>query len=109
MVMFRGMTEGWFRSGETLDRYFNTDTDDPYGAREIINGDKSKVPSWSGGVPIGNLIAGYHDDFLEALTASWVEGPVSAPELATLRMTLDSDVPIRLVITRGANVVEVLV
>ena len=73
-VMFQGMTEGWFRGDskgrQTLDRYFNDTTDDSYGAREIINGDKSKVPSWSGGVSIGNLIKSYHIDFLAALEAS---------------------------------------
>ena len=73
-TMFQGMVEGWFRSDskgrQTLERYFNDTVDDSYGAREIINGDKSKVPSWSGGVSIGNLIKGYHIDFLAALEAS---------------------------------------
>ena len=44
---------------------FGDDSDDSYGAREIINGDKHIVPSWSGGVSIGKLIAGYHDHFLQ--------------------------------------------
>ena len=70
-TMFQGMTEGWFRGDEidrqTLDRYFNDTKDDSYGAREIINGDKHIVPSWSGGVSIGNLIKGYHQNFLVAL------------------------------------------
>jgi hypothetical protein len=71
-VMFRGMEFGWFRTHEdgkpeTLARYFSADVDDAYEAREIINGDKTKVPSWSGGVSIGNLIKGYHGDFLAAL------------------------------------------
>jgi len=73
-VMFEGMERGMFRKDDkgpqTLARYFDSDTDDPYGAREIINGDKHKVPSWSNGVSIGNLIAGYHKKFLAALTAS---------------------------------------
>jgi putative chitinase len=74
-TMFQGMVEGWFRTHddggrETLERYFNAGTNDPYGAREIINGDKSKVPSWSNGVSIGNLIKGYHHDFLAALEAA---------------------------------------
>ena len=55
---------------QTLERYFNETTDNSYGAREIINGDKSKVPSWSNGVCIGNLIKGYHIDFLAALEAA---------------------------------------
>lgn len=73
-TMFQGMEEGWFRSDDegkqTLDRYFNEATDDAYGAREIINGDKTKVPSWSNGVSIGNLIEGYHIQFLGALEAA---------------------------------------
>jgi putative chitinase len=76
-VMFQGMVEGWFRGDEygrhNLERYFNEDADDPYKAREIINGDKSKVPSWSGGVSIGNLIKQYHVQFLAALEAALIE------------------------------------
>src|SRR5829696_4360660 len=80
-IMARGMTEGWFRSGETLSRYFSDTADDPYGAREIINGDKHIVPSWSNGVSIGNLIKGYHRDFLLALEESYTEGEIiPAPE-----------------------------
>jgi putative chitinase len=73
-VMFRGMVEGWFRTKdnkpETLERYFNEDVNDPMNARGIINGDKNTVPKWSGGVSIGALITGYHNDFLTALQAS---------------------------------------
>ena len=77
-TMFLGMSQGWFRtakdgSKETLQKYFNDTRDDPFGAREIINGDKNKVPSWSGGVSIGNLIANYHHAFLAALNAAWLE------------------------------------
>lgn len=84
-IMFRGMIEGWFRSDskgrQTLGRYFNDSVDDAYGAREIINGDKTKIPDWGQGKSIGNLIAGYHDDFLAALKASLVE-VVPIPEPA---------------------------
>jgi hypothetical protein len=70
-VMFLGMEEGWFRTRdgkpEILARYFSNTVNDPYTARGIINGDKSKVPSWSNGVSIGNLIKGYHNDFLYAI------------------------------------------
>lgn len=66
-VMFRGMSEGWFRKSHNLARYFSDTVDDPYNAREIINGDKSTVPSWSNGVSIGNIIKGYHQKFLKAL------------------------------------------
>jgi putative chitinase len=83
-IMFRGMAEGWFRTGddgkpETLEKYFNAATDDAYGAREIINGDKHIVPDWSGGVSIGNLIAGYHRDFFHALQISAIERPAPEP------------------------------
>ena len=68
-VLFVGMIEGWFRSDDAgaqdLSRYFNASTDDPFGAREIIDGDKNLVPSWSGGVSVGQLI--------EAITSgSWL-------------------------------------
>ena len=103
-VMFIGMAEGWFRHDnagkpETLARYFNDDVDDPYGAREIINGDKTVVPGWSDGVSIGKLIAGYHDQFLAALVASAVEGPASElppepeTETITFRLTIAVTVP----------------
>jgi putative chitinase len=83
-VMFIGMKEGWFRKSsdgkpQTLDRWFNDTKDDPYNAREIINGDKSKVPSWSNGVSIGNLIKGYHQKFLTALKASAIALPPPTP------------------------------
>jgi len=84
-IMFVGMREGWFRKSsdgrpQTLYRYFNEDVDDPYNAREIINGDKKTVPSWSNGVSIGNLIKGYHQKFLAALEASWSDdAPAPAP------------------------------
>lgn len=84
-VMYIGMVEGWFRASsdgkrQTLERYFNASKDDSYGAREIINGDKSKVPSWSNGVSIGNLIKGYHSKFLTALQAAASVAPSPEPE-----------------------------
>ena len=73
-IMYEGMERGMFRSDDsgkqTYERYFDSNTDDPYGAREIINGDKKTVPSWSNGVSIGNLIKGYHNKFLDALQSS---------------------------------------
>jgi hypothetical protein len=79
-IMFKGMSQGWFRSNSggqpnTLQMFFNDTRDDPYGAREIINGDKHIVPKWSNGVSIGNLIAGYHKAFLDALSQAYVEDP----------------------------------
>ena len=78
-VMFQGMDEGWFRGDEygrhNLERFFNDEIDNSYQAREIINGDKSKVPSWSNGVSIGNLIKQYHVAFLAALEAALLDQP----------------------------------
>lgn len=55
-IMFRGMINGMF-TGRKLSDYFNASKDDPIGARAIINGtDKAR------------LIAGYHKNFLDALT-----------------------------------------
>jgi len=85
-TMYIGMIEGWFRGDskgrQTLARYFDSDTEDAYGAREIINGDKTKVPSWSNGVSIGNLIKGYFEKFRAALGSAAIEGPPPAPEPA---------------------------
>jgi hypothetical protein len=70
-TLYRGLIEGWFRSSggtpNNLAKYFNDTRNDAYEAREAVNGDKHIVPSWSHGVSIGNLIAGYHRDFLAAL------------------------------------------
>ena len=102
-VMFRGMGEGWFRQGETLGKYFNATTNDPYGAREIINGDKTVVPSWSGGVSIGNMIKGYHNAFLDALEASEV-APAPAPEpeaVATVTITIEASGPVTVTVIRN--------
>jgi hypothetical protein len=80
-VMFVGMIDGWFRSDgygpQTLARYFGKAVDDPYGAREIINGDKDVVPSWSA-TSIGNLIKDYHEKFMDALDDAWI-GDVTPP------------------------------
>lgn len=72
-AMFKGMEEGWFRKPNTFALYFNTDTDDPYYAREIINGDKHYVPDWSTQT-IGNIIAAYYMDFTAALNVAKIIG-----------------------------------
>jgi hypothetical protein len=82
--LFEGMVEGWYRTHddggpETLGRYFNDDVDDPFEAREIINGDKTKCPSWASGASIGELIASYHREFLMALEKAYVEDPEDEP------------------------------
>lgn len=91
---FRGMVNGWFRSGHYFNRYFNDTIDDVYGAREIINGDKHIVPSWSNGVSIGNLVKEYYEDFMQALTKSTVEvEPEPASEPIEQVVTVNIDVP----------------
>ena len=63
VIMFTGMTEGWFRADQNgvrhdLPRYFNTTTNSPIGARKIINGFEPGI---------AEAIAGYHANFLAAL------------------------------------------
>ena len=52
------MAEGWF-TGRKLGQYFNDEKDDPLNARQIINGNDDD-----------ELIKGYHNKFLAALTAA---------------------------------------
>lgn len=57
--MLRGASDRGDFTGKALEDYFNETTDDPWGARKIVNGtDKA------------HLIAGYHDEFLEAVEAA---------------------------------------
>ena len=77
-IMYEGMERGSFRSPNTYAKFFSSTKNDAYGAREIINGDKSRVPDWSNGVSIGNLIKGYHTKFLDALTKA--QAAVVPPE-----------------------------
>jgi len=97
-VMYRGMYRGWFRSDskgpQTLPRYFSDTVDDAYTAREIINGDKATVPSWSYGESIGILIAGYHQKFLSALDAASTGPPQPAPDFATVTITTTGPVKV---------------
>lgn len=55
-IMFEGMERGLF-TGHKLNEYFDTDKDDPVGARYIINGTDHCFE-----------IAGYHEKFLNGLT-----------------------------------------
>lgn len=90
-VMMRGMRDGWFRKDKygphKLERYFDDKTDDPFQAREIINGDKYKVPDWSGGFTIGDLIAGYHKNFLTAFQKSLVKPAPPPVQVPTIQVT----------------------
>jgi hypothetical protein len=104
-TLYRGLNEGWFRkSGGTpndMAKYFNATTDDPYTAREAVNGDKSKVPPWSKGVSIGNLIKGYHADFLAALQAS---AEVAEPVLPPIVVDTPSTVHVNIQASDGVSV-----
>ena len=70
-ILVMGMMEGWF-TYKRLPEYFNQITDDPVGARRIINGTDR-----------ANLIAVYHGKFLAALKAAekpaTASNPVPAP------------------------------
>ena len=82
-AMYKGMWEGWYRRDSkgphTLTRYFDHDTNNAFEAREIINGDKNIVPKWDAKKrKIGELIAEYHEKFLDALGKAWRE-PVMPP------------------------------
>lgn len=97
-VMFQGMQDGWF-TGKKLGNYFNDKADDPVNARQIINGNDQD-----------DLIAGYHEKFLDALDASYaVKEPVPihpqpAEEEPIMTVTVGSDVPIAVRLVLGANV-----
>ena len=81
------MLEGWFRPPNKLPLYFSArQADDSYGGREIINGDKHIIPSWSDGVSIGKLIAGYHEHFLDALKKS--SQPKTIVDLVKIAITV---------------------
>jgi predicted chitinase len=58
IIMYDGMEVGWF-TGVALGDYFNNTKDDPYNARKIING-----------LDCAGEIAGYHEEFLSAITAA---------------------------------------
>lgn len=60
--MYRGTSNKGDFTGKSLEMYFNAGTDDPEGARAIING-KDKAA----------LIAGYHYAFLDSLEAAMKE------------------------------------
>jgi len=97
-IMSAGMEEGWFRKSkdgkpQNLSRYFDHDTNDPFEAREIINGDKNTVPNWSGGKKIGDIIKGYHFDFLAALEASMISA-LPPVEFITVRVIVPKGIQV---------------
>lgn len=98
-VMYAGMYQGWFRGDDegrqTLPRYFSETVDDPFEAREIINGDKNKIPDWSGGESMGEVIETYHYKFLTALEAAREEKPQPdvEPNVVINSLTLATGTP----------------
>jgi hypothetical protein len=71
-ILVRGARDGLFRKGHALARYFDATTDDPVGARAIINGD---------GAANGSRVAAHHRVFLTALQAASTPAgpPIAAP------------------------------
>jgi putative chitinase len=76
-VMFRGMAEGWF-TGRKLGQYFDEDTDDPINARQIINGNDQD-----------ELIAGYHEAFLDALRLARIPDAVAPGAVEVIDIALN--------------------
>lgn len=110
-TMYLGMTEGWFRSDgsgpQTLARYFSSTVEDPYGAREIINGDKTTVPDWAGGKSVGELIAGYYSKFHAALIdAHTAPVPDDDTPVVRLDVLVSMSAPVRLqLVINGEEIV----
>lgn len=96
-VLYAGMLEGWFRPPNALPLFFSDVADDAYGAREIVNGDKHIIPSWSNGVSIGKLIAGYHNHFLHALELSSKPKP-KLSDIFKIELTVPEGVNVTVVI-----------
>lgn len=104
MALLEGMKQGIYRRDakgpHKFERYFNPSLSDPYNAREIVNGDKARVPKNSK-ITIGRMIEGYYRDFLAALNASMtitpdpvpddkvVEMALSVPEGVTVKLTIN--------------------
>ncbi|MDE4909257.1 hypothetical protein PQI07_00895 [Methylobacterium sp. 092160098-2] len=68
-ILIVGARDGLFRPGHALARYFDGGTDDPEGARAIVNGD---------GARNGARIAGHHAVFLACLRAACAAAPPPA-------------------------------
>lgn len=88
-ILVLGCRDGLFREGQCLARYFDADTDDPVGARDIVNGDVKAN---------GPRIAGYHRVFLACLQgamaavaqASATPAPPAAPASGLLGRLLST-------------------
>lgn len=67
-ILLTGMIAGSFRPAHgSLVDYFNGAEQRWFEARDLINGDKHKVPKWTNGKSLGELIAGYGRAFRGAL------------------------------------------
>lgn len=104
-IMFEGMSRGSFRPPHAFARYFSVIADDAYNARDIINGDKTKVPSWSGGMSIGNLIKSYHNGFMDALLISKddTQPPIQPPPVEVSPVKIDITTPPGVLVTVAIN------
>lgn len=86
-----GSFEGWYRGDSRgrhkLSRYFDENTDDPVGARNIINGDVGKN---------GALVARHHAAFLRALAGSLraKEQPAPQPSPTPLPPAVEPPMPV---------------
>jgi hypothetical protein len=110
-VMFLGMAQGWFRSGSdgkpnSFPKYFSASKEDPYNAREIVNGDKSTVPSWSNGVSIGDLIVGYYDRYLDAIEAASEPEPPDERPVVTVDIGLPLGVRVAVTVNGEPLVID---
>ncbi|MEN8447435.1 MAG: glycoside hydrolase family 19 protein, partial [Cyanobacteria bacterium J06555_13] len=76
-VLFKGMVDGLYRPVHKLSKYFNPGNEDWYGARAIINGDKSYRQA--SGVTIGQMIANYGRQFYKCCKAAAI-APTQKPE-----------------------------
>jgi len=95
-ILFRGMSEGWF-TGRKLGEYFNDSKDDPVNARQIINGNDCD-----------DQIAGYHDQFLTALTQASTNitpRPTSVPVMVELIASATAPVELHIVANENAEVI----
>jgi uncharacterized membrane protein YeaQ/YmgE (transglycosylase-associated protein family) len=71
-LLFKGMIDGLYSAGNKLSVYFNQtqNKEDWYGARAIINADKSYKPGWANGKSIGQMVEEHGRAFYRCCKAS---------------------------------------
>jgi putative chitinase len=97
LVLYDGMTNGWF-TGVGLPKYFNSTTEDPVNARRIVNGTDQ-----------ASTIAGYYWKFKPAIVTAEPEPepePEPAPPTQPPTITITSDQTVWLNINGKILVVE---